>query len=321
MKICFITENGVNGKIPRDYPHARTEFAWMIALEATHYNLNYVLKNTISEKFDIAVLIPPKNVNLGVNILGIIRKFAGVVSIMQEGPSWYYQDKENIADQINFILLLQAADFVFCHNESDKLYYKTFVERVHVLPSLIIEDSIKHLMQNPPKERSNIMLGGNFSSWYGGMDSYLAALRILLDGEHLMLPSMGRSANGEEAYIKKLPHMQWNQWMEELSNFRIGVHLMRTSAAGTFSLNCAALGIPCIGYSTMDTQIICHPSTSYNTIYDCNVSLQSIFNNVSREDSRIICKELGSRAKANYNEFFSEEIFISKIKSILNEYL
>ncbi len=34
---------------------------------------------------------------------------------------------------------------------------------------------------------------------------------------------------------------------------------MRTHAAGTFALNCAYLGIPCIGYKGLDTQEICHP--------------------------------------------------------------
>lgn len=37
---------------------------------------------------------------------------------------------------------------------------------------------------------------------------------------------------------------------------------MRTHAAGTFALNCAYLGIPCIGYKGLDTQELCHPELS-----------------------------------------------------------
>ena len=37
---------------------------------------------------------------------------------------------------------------------------------------------------------------------------------------------------------------------------------MRTHAAGTFSMNCAFHGIPCIGYTGLDTQEICHPLTT-----------------------------------------------------------
>ena len=39
MKIAFLTEMGFQGKIPLDHPNMRTEFAWMNALDATHYNL------------------------------------------------------------------------------------------------------------------------------------------------------------------------------------------------------------------------------------------------------------------------------------------
>ena len=53
--------------------------------------------------------------------------------------------------------------------------------------------------------------------------------------------------------------MNWVEWIKTLNNFKYGVHLMRTHAAGTFALNCAYLGIPCIGYEGLDTQEICHP--------------------------------------------------------------
>ena len=39
---------------------------------------------------------------------------------------------------------------------------------------------------------------------------------------------------------------------------------MRTHAAGTFALNCAYLGIPCIGYKGLDTQETLHPELSIN---------------------------------------------------------
>ena len=39
MKIAFFTEMGFQGKIPRNHPNMRTEFAWIVALNADHYNL------------------------------------------------------------------------------------------------------------------------------------------------------------------------------------------------------------------------------------------------------------------------------------------
>ena len=40
MKIAFFTEMGFTGKIPRTHENMRTEFAWMVALDADHYNIN-----------------------------------------------------------------------------------------------------------------------------------------------------------------------------------------------------------------------------------------------------------------------------------------
>ena len=54
--------------------------------------------------------------------------------------------------------------------------------------------------------------------------------------------------------------MNWVEWIKTLNNFKYGVHMMRTHAAGTFALNCAYLGIPCIGYEGLDTQEKCHPN-------------------------------------------------------------
>jgi hypothetical protein len=42
MKIAFFTEMEFNGKIPRTHKNMRTEFAWMCALDATHYHLMHI---------------------------------------------------------------------------------------------------------------------------------------------------------------------------------------------------------------------------------------------------------------------------------------
>ena len=40
MKIAFFTEMGFQGKVPRTHDNMRTEFAWMVALDADHYNIH-----------------------------------------------------------------------------------------------------------------------------------------------------------------------------------------------------------------------------------------------------------------------------------------
>ena len=106
-----------------------------------------------------------------------------------------------------------------------------------------------------------IIIGGNMVRWYGGFDSYIVAREI---GDPIWAPSMGRKQPQEDAIedIKYMDYMSWREWISALSQFNIGVHLMRTHAAGTFAMNCAFHGIPCIGYRGLDTQERCHPNLS-----------------------------------------------------------
>jgi hypothetical protein len=105
------------------------------------------------------------------------------------------------------------------------------------------------------------MIGGNFVSWYGGFDSYMVAREI---GNSIWAPSMGRKQEQENMIedINYLNYMNWREWITTLGQFNIGVHLMRTHAAGTFAMNCGFHGIPCIGYKGLDTQEILHPLTT-----------------------------------------------------------
>ena len=96
--------------------------------------------------------------------------------------------------------------------------------------------------------------------WYGGFDSYIIAQEF---DEKISAPSMGRKIDREdEMDISHLPYMNWIEWMNNLSRFKYAVHLMPTHAAGTFALNCAYHGIPCIGYKGLDTQETLHPLTT-----------------------------------------------------------
>ena len=58
MKVAFFTEMGFTGKVPRNHPNMRTEFAWMCALKADHHNIH---SDSITSYYDIGVIIVPKN--------------------------------------------------------------------------------------------------------------------------------------------------------------------------------------------------------------------------------------------------------------------
>ena len=248
MKIAFFTEMGFHGKVSREHPNMRTEFAWMSALDADHYNL----RSTPLMQYDLGiVIIPKKDPSFDINVL---KQYCNKVAVMQEGPSWYWQDY-NLNKQIWYYNTLIDSDIIFTHNQSDKKYYQGLTNHkdVRVMPSLMIEDAIGTVSQT---ERKDVIIGGNFVSWYGGFDSMIVAQEL---SDTIWAPSMGRKQLGEEQLIKHLPYLEWKDWIHKLNEFKYGVHLMRTHAAGTFALNCAYLGIPCIGYKGLDTQEILHP--------------------------------------------------------------
>ena len=251
MKVAFFTEMGFNGKIPRSHPNMRTEFAWMVALDADHYNLN----QTPDTEYDLGIAINSKNNPEQVNVSRYKTK-CKQVAVMQEGPFWYFQDYP-LANQIHYFNNLMSADIVLAHNELDVRYFKglTNHQDVRALKSLMIEDPINEV--TPIEQRTGVMIGGNFKSWYGGFDSFMLAKSIT---DEVYSPQMGRRQEGEEQLgINQLPYLEWNKWISELSKRKIGIHMMRTHAAGTFAMNCSYLGIPCIGYEGLDTQRILHP--------------------------------------------------------------
>jgi len=79
--------------------------------------------------------------------------------------------------------------------------------------------------------------------------------------------------NGEDQVpnLHHLPRLTWLDWMKTLSTFKYAVHLMPTVAAGTFSLNCAYFGIPCIGNKDVNTQNTLFPELSVD-INDINLA-------------------------------------------------
>ena len=295
MKIAFFTEMNFRGKIPRSHDNMRTEFAWICALDADHYHL----QDTPTVQYDLGIAINSKNHPEWVNVEKL-KQYCTQVAVMQEGPHWYFQDYP-LANQIHYFNNLTDADIIFVHNETDRKYYRGLVENkdVRIMPSLMIEDSIKSI---PEVDRSNVIIGGNFVSWYGGFDSMIVASSF---EEQIYAPSMGRRQDGEEQLINHLPYMNWKEWMYKLNEFKYGVHLMRTHAAGTFALNCAYLGIPCIGYRGLDTQETCHPDCTVN-VGDIESAKRIAKRLRNDEDFYLYCANI---AKQKYMEHYHETKF------------
>jgi hypothetical protein len=292
MKVAFFSETGNNQRYPRDFPNARTEVAWCLTLEAPMCALDALP----DEHFDLGIVIIPKN-NPKVN-LDFIRNCCDKVAIMQEGPHWYFQDYD-IEKQFHYYNSLISADWVYCHNESDVMYYSGLgCKDVRVMRSLMIPSGI------PSRSEwgDATMIGGNFVSWYGGFDSYMVAREI---GNPIVAPSMGRKQVQESAIedINYLPYMSWREWIDNLSQYNIGIHLMRTHAAGTFAMNCGFHGIPCIGYRGLDTQQIIHPNTTIE-VGDLESAKEIALKLKNDEEFYKGCSE---ETQYRFNEFYTEE--------------
>ena len=80
---------------------------------------------------------------------------------------------------------------------------------------------------------------------------------------------------------------------------------MRTHAAGTFALNCAYLGIPCIGYKGLDTQEKCHPSLTVE-LGDLVTAKKMLTLLKTDKHFYDLCSKT---AKENYIKYFHEDKF------------
>lgn len=310
-RIVFFTESGQANLVHRTFPNLRTDLAWSVALNAPIYNFN-ISKLPIC---DVGIMIcPKKNPEQCFQFFERFKNNDVKWIAMQEANQTFYQNY-SISEQIKYLNLLQEVDAIFCHNEIDQKYFKGLIpeKKVFILPSLMIEDAIPTL---PYKQRQDCIIGGTWCEWYGGLDSYMIAQEFDCK---IFAPSMGRK-QPEEDYIQEinyLPYMNWSEWILELNKFKFGVHLMRTYAAGTFSLNCAFLGVPCLGWNQLDTQRLLFPELSVD---EGNMEeMRRIAKHLYKNE--LFYNHVSHYAKKQYKELFSEEVFVKNVKNNLKEIL
>ena len=320
MKIAVFTEmidylkkdNALaKGKISRDYPNMRNDMAWMHKFDADHYPIHMMHRLRGEWKYDLGIVTIPKTdiENLSkYPLIESMKKICKKIGFMQEGPHWYFQDY-TMEQQIWFYNILMEMDFIWCHNKSDRKYYEGLTgKKCYINPTMMITDLIEPKVK--PEDRKDVIIGGNMVRWYGGFDSYIIAQEF---GEDIFAPSMGRKIEREdEMDINHLPYMDWLNWMNNLSRFKYAVHLMPTVAAGTFTLNCAYYGIPCIGYKGLDTQEL-HPSLSVE--FGDLKSARVLAKKLKTDDD--FYKKCSNECRLNYQKSnFREENFNNIMKDI-----
>jgi hypothetical protein len=309
MKIAFFSELPFTGNTDRSHANMRTEFAWFTALNATHVSFRDIKSH--NQNYDLGIVIFPKKLMdwTDVDIVSEIRKYCKRTAFMQEGPSWYFQDLP-LEQSLWFYEQMMSVDIVFAHNDVDLRYYAGLLEKpCYINPTLMIEDLVKDL---PNTAREHAIIGGNFVRWYGGLNSHAVAQEF---GTEIWAPQMGRMPKEELgiAGLNHLPYLNWKEWIYKLNQFKYAVHLNPNSIAGTFSLNCAFLGIPCIGSIHTDTQRLCFPDLS---VEPTDLHKAKYLATKLKIDTEFYNAQSAS-SKVYYKQYFCEESYLQHWGDIL----
>tara|TARA_B100000424_G_scaffold90697_1_gene68146 strand:+ start:282 stop:1244 length:963 start_codon:yes stop_codon:yes gene_type:complete len=317
MRILFLSELGHTGEVPRDYRHMRTEFAQMCALRAHHFPIPQIPNYNGFRDYDHVILLISKTPQLRdyllqINIVEIARSLGNKVWFMQEATSWIHQTM-GLQHQINHVNILNSVDGILSENTTDYKYYRGVAPNtpVHTIPTLMIEDYLLDARKTEKQDKT--MIGGNCSEWYGGFDSYLIAD---IYNNPIDMPKMRNvDLHDQLPRLNVLPHIQFTDWIYKLSEYKYAVHLMPAITAGTFCLNTAFLGIPCIGYVDSDPQRICQPDLSVD-LYDIEKARKLANRLVTDLDFYEHCSKTAIK---NYESNYSESIFIEYMKKVFKD--
>jgi len=310
MKVAFFTEGGYQGKVPRNNPNMRTDMAWVCALEADHYPLS-LIKTVKDDSYDLGIAILPKNKEpfLNLNVGEELQRTCKVCSVMQESNYHLWQDNP-VDAQIWYLNNLMEVDFMFVHNNIDQQYYSGLTNKeCEKLPSVMISDFI----ETSDAQVEAVISGGNLVSIYRGMDSYIVAREFNVP---ICALSSGRKpAREEDMGINHIPWVTWLNWMHELSKFKYAVQF-GTGGAGSFNLNCAFLGVPCIGLKALETQNLCFPDLSIDDV-DLKKGKELAHKLKNDKDFYNHCIKQGQE---NYTEHFAETKFVTTVNDIFKKY-
>ena len=308
--IAFFTEGGYEGNIPRDVP-MRTDQAWMCALGATHHCVFTLDK--LNASYDIGVVIIPKEKNrqdlakADYPLISNVRKHCNKVLIMQESCHWDWQE-DSVEVMVWFYNQLLEADLLLCHNDADVKYFRGITDKTSmVLPTLMIEDNIK-----TAKKEDRVFVAGNWHLTYRGFDAWVISNEFDLPKYGF---KSGKYKDGEEINgINYLPWMDWYEFMLELSKCKYGIQTYQSSA-GQFPLNCAYLGIPCIGYNDINTQRDLFPDLSVERgdVFSARQLASRLQTDKDFYDTNV------EVSKMMYQESYTEKAFLQKWRKIVEK--
>lgn len=324
MNIKYSTsEMGFEGLFPVDYPYLRVLETQLLFLEAYHLPINKILSENKTYEGDLLYNIGKggfdkpyikflyENYN---NVVEQLKQKFTKVYIYQDGEiGWWNQ--VDVKLQVWWYNQLQEADGIFVPNSTDISFYKGILpySDIKVIRSVMTDEGLDKSKFKPKENR--VIINGPLTMEYNGFPQILLAHNTEME---IDIPPMGESKMPKDSWdmapnlgVNYLKYMTWTDWMYNLSKYKIGYMLMPAMASGSFALNCAYLGIPCIGWKKSDTQRILFPDLSIE-LFDNQKALELT---LKLKNDSIFYNEVSNKAKELYKKEFTKEKMLEILKT------
>ena len=316
MNIKYSTsEMGFEGYFPVNYPNLRVLETQLLYLEAYHLPIQKIITEGKTYKGSLLYNIGKGDFEKSYisdlyhnyhNIVGLLQeKFEGVY-IYQDGEiGWWNQVDTRL--QAWWYNQLRAASGILVPNSTDVSFYKGLFpdKEIKVIRSVMTDEGLDKTKFKPKENRT--IVTGPLTREYNGFSQLLLAHNLDMPVD---IPPMGESRMPKDSWemapnlgVNYLQYMSWTEWMYNLSRYKVGYMMSAATASGSFALNCAYLGIPCIGDKRADTQSILFPDLAVD-VFDNEKALELTFKLKNDLDFYI---EVSNKAKRLYKQEFTKE--------------
>ena len=316
MNIKYATsEMGFEGYFPVNYPNLRVLETQLLYLEAYHLPIQKILDEGKTYKGSLLYNIGKGGFEKPY-ISDLYHHYHNVVSLLQEkfDGVYIYQDGEigwwNQVDtrlQAWWYNQLKVSSGILVPNSTDVSFYKGLFpdKEIKVIRSVMTDEGLDKTKFKPQENRT--IVTGPLTREYNGFSQVLIAHHADMP---IDIPPMGESRMPKDSWemapnlgINYLNYMSWVDWMYNLSRYKIGYMMSSATASGSFALNCAYLGIPCIGDKRADTQSILFPDLAID-VFDNKKALDLTIKLKNDLDFYI---EVSNKAKRLYKKEFTKE--------------
>lgn len=310
MKILYLTDGHFFGTTSNFNFGHRPHGSWIQLINAFHCNyekLDVLIDR--KENFDVVILAAlhgNRHDLINNEYIDKVRKLAKKIGFSQEGSHDSFFIKSPIINQIFYINIIQNVDFIFCHNEIDKVYYETLYNK----PCYINRQMICDIGEPMNQKENKIILAGSPGLPYG-IESYLMGLETNLP----MYTYKGHSYTVEHEYLENITYLDWQlnylKFNENLKTFKYCMYLLQHPIGGSFPLQCAMNKVACFSWDTSETASECFPDLVCE--YGNFNKIRSMFNKLQADD--VYYTHIVNMARENFIKKYN---FESYIKNTLN---